>query len=96
MVYEYHGLTGEECIDIAEAFGKYVDANNEIKSLPDFVKWWLNFRNSNLYVCPWYLDQARILASRFWLIKKFYNELNPTYEPDWVINLPLEMPWGNL
>ncbi|WP_369019606.1 hypothetical protein DSAG12_04185 [Promethearchaeum syntrophicum] len=96
---DYKGLTLEECQKVAEAFGKYVDAG-VVKTLPGFVKWWNNFKNSNQYIVhktgSWYLDQARIIASRFWLIKKFYNEMDPTHTPDWVVHLPLSMPWGNL
>ena len=92
----YGDLTAEECWIVAEAFGKYIDANGVVQIKNDWKKWWYNFKNSNKYIMhefgSWYRDQCTILASRFYQIKKFYYKIDPTYIPDWVDELPLEMP----
>ncbi len=97
VVYCYKGLIGQQCIDIAKTFGKYVDTNGIISINNDMRKWWNNFKYSNVPRSPWYSDQIRIARSRLELLHRFYNQIDPNYTPPWIIEGSLEyLHWNNL
>ncbi len=107
----YKGLTREDCVNIAKAFGKAVDMQGNVilqsldeagnvlldaRGQPIMLKWWINFHNSNIPNSFYYQEQSRILRGRMFSIKGFYNQINSNHVPDWVEHFNWNILWTNL
>lgn len=84
---DYYDLTFEDCVQIANAFGKFVDCNGIVQIGEDWAPLWNNFRDSSRFETRnfyWYSEQLRILRSRIKPIRDFYAQFDPDYYPPWV------------